>query len=209
LPDELWLFQWFITLFIYSLPLSYIRDIFNFIIVKRYFATIRIAVAILQSLEKYMANVSSIKEDGFIECFELMKNEDFCRKYLPLEGILRRAQKIKKELITKCLQETKCHNWYKYYFLTVSPHRERKYERFINDLAAERQRFETENCERKSSRYSRDSSSMQILDSIEETRMKRYSRVLSRSSWDRQNIFCSNLTIKRYNSLELIGLSDK
>ena len=50
LPDQLWLFQWFITLFVYSFPLSYIQDLLNFIIVKRYFASVRLAIAILQSL---------------------------------------------------------------------------------------------------------------------------------------------------------------
>ena len=50
LPDELWLFQWFLTLFIYSFPLSYIQEFFTFIVVKKSFAAVRIAVAILQTL---------------------------------------------------------------------------------------------------------------------------------------------------------------
>jgi hypothetical protein len=52
LPDELWIFQWFITFFIYSFPLSYIQQFLNFIVVKRYFASVRLAVAVVQCLEK-------------------------------------------------------------------------------------------------------------------------------------------------------------
>lgn len=50
LPDELWIFQWFITLFLYSLPVSYIQDLLNFIVVKRYFAAVRLAVGIVVCL---------------------------------------------------------------------------------------------------------------------------------------------------------------
>lgn len=46
----MWIFQWFITLFTYSLPQSYLKEVFNFIIVKGLFAAVRIAVGILQSL---------------------------------------------------------------------------------------------------------------------------------------------------------------
>jgi hypothetical protein len=63
-----------------------------------------------------------------------MKSEDFCFKYLPIENILRRAQKIKNTLILSCLQECKINNFYKYYFLCVSAFREKKYKRFMEDL---------------------------------------------------------------------------
>jgi len=56
------------------LPLSYIQDLLNFIVVKRYFAAVRLAVGIVICLEKYLS-ASSLKEDGFIECFELLKSE--------------------------------------------------------------------------------------------------------------------------------------
>lgn len=60
-----------------------------------------------------------------------MKNEDFCLKYLPIEGILKRAQKIKNNLILSCLPECKISNFYKYYFLCVSNFREKKHKRFM------------------------------------------------------------------------------
>lgn len=65
IPDELWIFQWFITLFTYSLPHSYLKEIFNFIIVKGQFAAVRIAIGILQSLEKYL-RVAEMKEESLI-----------------------------------------------------------------------------------------------------------------------------------------------
>ena len=31
IPDELWVFQWFVCLFLYSLPILYMKDILTFI----------------------------------------------------------------------------------------------------------------------------------------------------------------------------------
>jgi len=68
LPDELWIFQWFLTLFIYSFPIGYIPHFLTFIVVKKRFAAVRIAVAIVQTLEKYISG-KPMKDDGFLECF--------------------------------------------------------------------------------------------------------------------------------------------
>lgn len=68
MPDELWIFQWFLTLFIYSFPIGYIPHFLTFIVVKKRFAAVRIAVAIVQTLEKYISG-KPMKDDGFLECF--------------------------------------------------------------------------------------------------------------------------------------------
>lgn len=49
-------------------------------------------------LEKYLGT-EDYGQDKFIECILLIKREEFCKKYLPLETILSRAEKIKKGMI--------------------------------------------------------------------------------------------------------------
>lgn len=50
LPDELWVFQWFICLFIYSFPRIYMSDILTFIWREKGFACIRLALALIKLL---------------------------------------------------------------------------------------------------------------------------------------------------------------
>jgi hypothetical protein len=59
------------------------KEVFNFIIVKGLFAAVRIAVGLLQSLEKYL-RMTEMKDESLIECLEYMKSEEFCLKYLPI-----------------------------------------------------------------------------------------------------------------------------
>lgn len=47
LPDEMWIFQWFICFFIYNLPIEYIFDIYAFILKEKGFALVRLAVSIM------------------------------------------------------------------------------------------------------------------------------------------------------------------
>lgn len=107
-----------------------------------------------------------MKEESLIECLEYMKNEEFCYKFLPIENIIKRAQKIKNNLIFGCLQECKTNCFYKYYFLCVSAFREKKHSRYLEDLDIERKRYEAENDLSNKTRYSRDMSSVNIIDSI-------------------------------------------
>lgn len=46
----------------------------NFIVVKRYFAAVRLAVAIFYYIEKYLTLTNNTKEDGFLDCLELLKS---------------------------------------------------------------------------------------------------------------------------------------
>jgi hypothetical protein len=162
------LFQWFLTLFIYSFPLSYIQDLLNFIVVKRHFAAVRLAVAILQCLEKYISG-KNMKEDSFVECFDLLKNEEFCRKFLPLETIIKKAQKISHETIMICLRECSADtdNWYRTYFLLTAPKCHKEYNKRMTQLQNERDLFHAEDEGSQSGRYTRLNSHTNILDSIE------------------------------------------
>ena len=90
LPDEVWIFQWFISLFVYCFPLSYLMEMINFMIVKRFLAPVRLAVGIVQCLEPYLLQLPR-GEDAILECFELLRSEEFCEHYLPLKSVLKAA----------------------------------------------------------------------------------------------------------------------
>lgn len=49
--DELWLFQWFITLFFYNFPMDFSRRIWDFIISKKEFAPVLVALGIIKTLK--------------------------------------------------------------------------------------------------------------------------------------------------------------
>lgn len=86
----------------------------------------------------------------------------------------------------------------------MSTFREKKHSRYLEDLDVERKRYEAEHDLSNKTRYSRDMSSVNIIDSIEESKIKRYSRVMSRSSRDKGNQFLSNITCKKFNSVDVI-----
>ncbi len=52
MPDELWIFKWFTTLFLYSFPLKYAIKFWDYIISETLFNSIKLALAILKRFEK-------------------------------------------------------------------------------------------------------------------------------------------------------------
>ena len=56
-PDEIWIFQWFISFFLYSLPVNFVKRIWDFIICKKEFSMVLIALGIVKCLKKDMMNL--------------------------------------------------------------------------------------------------------------------------------------------------------
>lgn len=51
ISDELWLFQWFITLYFYNFPLDFSKRIWDFIISKKEIAPVLVAIGIIRTLK--------------------------------------------------------------------------------------------------------------------------------------------------------------
>lgn len=51
ITDDLWLFQWFISIFLYNFPLEFVRRIWNFLICKKEMAMVLIALGIVRSIK--------------------------------------------------------------------------------------------------------------------------------------------------------------
>jgi hypothetical protein len=49
--DELWIFQWFLTLFFYNFPLDFAKRVWDFIISKKEFAPVLVALGIIKTLK--------------------------------------------------------------------------------------------------------------------------------------------------------------
>jgi hypothetical protein len=56
--DELWIFQWFITLFFYNFPLDFAKQIWDFIISKKEVAPVLVALGIIKALKSYILQMS-------------------------------------------------------------------------------------------------------------------------------------------------------
>lgn len=52
ITDELWLFQWFITLFLYNFPLEFAKIFWDFMISKKEMAPVLISLGIIKSIKK-------------------------------------------------------------------------------------------------------------------------------------------------------------
>ncbi len=50
--DELWIFQWFLTLFFYNFPLDFAKRVWDFIISKKEIAPVLVALGIIKALKK-------------------------------------------------------------------------------------------------------------------------------------------------------------
>jgi hypothetical protein len=55
--DELWLFQWFITLFFYNFPMDFAKRIWDFIISKKEFAPVLVALGIIRALKNEIMEI--------------------------------------------------------------------------------------------------------------------------------------------------------
>ncbi len=57
ITDDLWLFQWFITLFLYSFPLDLAKIFWDFIISKKEMAPVLISLGIIKSINKKITQI--------------------------------------------------------------------------------------------------------------------------------------------------------
>ena len=51
-PDEIWIFQWFISFFLSSFPVNFVKKLFNFIVCKKELAPVLIALGLMKCLKK-------------------------------------------------------------------------------------------------------------------------------------------------------------
>lgn len=103
-PPEMWLFQWFICLFLYNLPLAYAPSIISFVIVEKGFALVRIALATIMGVNLLLRGASDQLEDEFVQCLESLKDEEYCLKNLPLSEIISTATTIEEKEIARFLE---------------------------------------------------------------------------------------------------------
>ena len=75
-PDDLWIFQWFMTFFIYSFPLYLVREfLIEFLTFKGFYLP-KIAYGIVIELENDIIECQS--EIYFLKLCERLKTSEFC-----------------------------------------------------------------------------------------------------------------------------------
>ena len=52
ITDDLWLFQWFISLYLYNFPLEFAKIVWDFILCKKEMAVVLVALGIIKSIKK-------------------------------------------------------------------------------------------------------------------------------------------------------------
>ena len=57
ITDDLWLFQWFISLFLYNFPVEFVRKVWDFLICKKEMAVVLIALGIIKSIKKEILEI--------------------------------------------------------------------------------------------------------------------------------------------------------
>lgn len=66
IPNELWLFQWFITLFLYNFPLEIGRTIWGFMLSKKEMAPVLVALGIIKNFKNTIMEMEIIDEMDFL-----------------------------------------------------------------------------------------------------------------------------------------------
>jgi len=77
IPDPLWLYKWFLTIFVYSFPPKYVIQVWDYIMVHGLFAAIKIAIGIVKFLQKDIMNVDCF---GFDMLFKFLKGKTIVPK---------------------------------------------------------------------------------------------------------------------------------
>jgi len=72
LPDPLWLYKWFLTVFLYSLPEKYVVRIWDFVMIRELFSPIQVALGLAKFLEKDMMMLDTM---GMDMLFKFLKKE--------------------------------------------------------------------------------------------------------------------------------------
>lgn len=54
LPDEVWIFQWYMVFFVFSFPLEYVHQFLTYVFTKKKFAFIKLTLAIVMELWPYI-----------------------------------------------------------------------------------------------------------------------------------------------------------
>jgi len=72
IPDPLWLYKWFLTVFLYSFPPKYVVRIWDFVIVRELLSPIQVALGVVKFLEKDMMNLDTM---GIDMLFKYLKKE--------------------------------------------------------------------------------------------------------------------------------------
>ena len=55
--DELWIFQWFLTLFFYNFPLEFAKRVWDFIVSKKDLAPVLVAIGIIKTLKNEIMGI--------------------------------------------------------------------------------------------------------------------------------------------------------
>ncbi len=80
--DEIWIFQWFISLFLYSFPTEYVKKFWDFIILKKELSIVLIALGIVRCLKSDILALKNPDEFEFLQLFENTKEYNFCKSKL-------------------------------------------------------------------------------------------------------------------------------
>jgi hypothetical protein len=116
IQDELWIFQWFLTLYLYNFPLDFSKRIWDFIISKKDLAPVLIALGIIKALKNEIMEMKLDDEIDFLEFIEQFRDASFCKTFLDLKKIFSFANSISKLEIDRAVAQSHCSNFYKVYF---------------------------------------------------------------------------------------------
>lgn len=67
ITDDLWLFQWFISLFLYNFPLEFVKKVWDFIVCKKEMGVVLIALGIIKSLKKELVEIQFQDDIDFLD----------------------------------------------------------------------------------------------------------------------------------------------
>ncbi len=138
----MWIFQWFITLFLYNFPLEFTKRLWDFTICKKEFAPVLISLGIIKALKNEIMEIDIHDEIDFMEFTEQFRDIEFCRQFLDLKKIFGFANSITKSEIDKAISQTKCvANPYRIYFASSPLSQRDQWKELIKRLEAERQLF--------------------------------------------------------------------
>jgi len=103
LPDQLWVFKWFLSIFLYSLPEVQVVRIWDFIMDFGLFGVVQITIAILKIHEKEILELDTVGMDCFLRH---LRGESFKKKNTQLSNKSNTSQNANQSIINSQCQFT-------------------------------------------------------------------------------------------------------
>ena len=143
LPDHVWITQWFMTFYLYSLPMHLVVRIWDFILSEDILSLIKVAIALLKIMKKDLMNMDTSDVSKYFKGFKEEENLMKPENRIDANKLIESARKIQmrrkdvSQFTREFLEETPAFidNIFVKFYLKYDGADKQEYQRFAKEIA--------------------------------------------------------------------------